>query len=706
VRSPRTLLAPAVALSMLVACTESGPDQPFTLEPASVAVNLVFSAGATAGGPRSAYLKTDQISLKFSAGSSIRDERAMAYAPADTETHLPMYVSLRQSTEELQLNVELRAANDLVFRGTATAELRVGRTTTVTVTLDPVVAGVVGPDGLPVLTAYGQSLKLSGAAIFATGDTIDASAASWTGLDPAIASIDEEGTVVARSDGTARAIAHFESFSDTVEVVVRAEVASVTVTPSGQMIPVGSQTTYTAILRDSNGNPITGRTVNWSTTDPDILTIDQNGTAKAVGLGNALVIATVSNAAGDVPASTVPGAPLTEDLTVVLTTSPITATFGAGVYPNGGSTDTWFEWAPVSTAAQPSLTVTRNIGAGVIRVPIGTTVQGLLPATSYTVKVVATNSAGRHESEGIFFTTGLVPPTVKTTPATGPTPPTVTLNGTANANGSPTTVWFEWGADPTNATNRTPEQTIQGFSTANITDMVPSGPVGSTWYFRIVARNAGGTVAGAFLPWTVLPGPPPATPVVTTIPASISTTFVTLLGEVNPSGWATNGWFEWGTDPLLSTFTATSKVSLGSNIGPQPLSTGITGLVPNATYYYRAAGENTWGFVRGSILSFVAPPDPNVDPPDATTLSPTLTGDKVVLNGSGNPNGSAAEAWFEYGTDPTLSVFSTTAVQSIGSGTGTVTFSAPFTGPAAPVRYYRAVVRNAGGTTRGAIVTF
>lgn len=703
--SPRALLAPAVLLSILAACTDSGPDQPFTLEPASVTVNLEFASNLTAGGPQSAYLKTDRINLKFAAGTSVRDERAMEFEPGASATHLPMYVSLRQPTEELDLNVELRASNDLVFRGTATAVLRVGRTTTMNVTLVPVVAGVVGPDGLPVLTAYGDQLQLSGAAVFATGDTIDASAASWTGLDPAIATITGTGTVTARSDGIARVIAHFQDFADTVQVEVRAQVTNVTVTPIGQTIPVGSQTTFTAVLKDSNGNPITGRSVSWSTNDPAILSIDQNGQARAVGLGSTRVIATVSGATGEAPATTVPGAPLTEDLRVVLT-SPNTATFDAGVHPNGGSTDTWFEWAPVSTAAQPTVTLKRNIGAGVLRIPVETAVQGLRPATSYTVKVIATNSAGRHESESIFFTTGLAPPTVKTVSATGLTSPTVNLNGTVNANGSTTTVWFEWGADPSTATNKTPEQTVQGFNTTVLTATVPNGPVGSKWYFRIVGRNAGGTATGEFLSWTALPGPPEVPPQVTTLAASITPSMATLRGEVNPSGWATMGWFEWGADPQLSSYSTTTKSSLGAGSAPQPLSSGVTGLVPNGTYYFRAVAENPWGLVRGGILSFVAPPDPNVDPPEAATLPATLAGDMSVLNGSGNPNGSPAEAWFEYGTDPTLSVFSTTAVQSIGSGTGTVTFSSPVTGPAAPVRYYRAVVRNAGGTTRGVIMTY
>jgi hypothetical protein len=70
------------------------------------------------------------------------------------------------------------------------------------------------------------------------------------------------------------------------------------------------------------------------------------------------------------------------------------------------------------------------------------------------------------------------------------------------------------------------------------------------------------------------------------------------------------------------------------------------------------------------------------------------------------PNGSAATAWFEYGTDPTLSVFTSTMMQAVGSGNASVAYSANVTGLLLyqQTYYFRAVVRNAHGTTRGAIV--
>jgi hypothetical protein len=332
--------------------------------------------------------------------------------------------------------------------------------------------------------------------------------------------------------------------------------------------------------------------------------VDQTGMARAVGVGNARIIATVSAKDGEATASGAPGPPLTEDLTVTLGSSPITAVFGAGVYPNGGRTDTWFEWAPVSTAAQLSLTLTRDIGAGLLRVPVGTTVQGLLPATTYEVRVVAMNSAGRHQSEAVFFTTGLAPPSVKTLPASGPTPPFVTVNGIANANGSPGTVWFEWGADSTAATNTTTPRSISGAASNAVIASVPSGPVGSTWYYRIVASNAAGTARGEFLSWTTQITPA-ASPLATTNPASAQGDLkATLNGTAVPNGSAATAWFEYGTDPTLSVFTSTMMQAVGSGNASVAYSANVTGLLLyQQTYYFRAVVRNAHGTTRGAIVA-------------------------------------------------------------------------------------------------------
>ena len=81
--------------------------------------------------------------------------------------------------------------------------------------------------------------------------------------------------------------------------------------------------------------------------------------------------------------------------------------------------------------------------------------------------------------------------------------------------------------------------------------------------------------------------------------------------------------------------------------------------------------------------------------------------DRAVLNGTVHPNGSAADAWFEYGTDPALPTWTATPRQAKQSVTTSISFRtsvhglSPYT-----TYYYRAVASNRFGTQRGDIRTF
>lgn len=105
-------------------------------------------------------------------------------------------------------------------------------------------------------------------------------------------------------------------------------------------------------------------------------------------------------------------------------------------------------------------------------------------------------------------------------------------------------------------------------------------------------------------------GPSPVTR-----PATLVTTnSATLQGTLNPNGAASAASFEWGTDPTLATSQVINAGTTNASTAPESISAGITGLLPGATYYYRARGTNADSTVpqRGAILSF-ATIDPDAD---------------------------------------------------------------------------------------------
>ncbi len=83
------------------------------------------------------------------------------------------------------------------------------------------------------------------------------------------------------------------------------------------------------------------------------------------------------------------------------------------------------------------------------------------------------------------------------------------------------------------------------------------------YFFRLSAQNAGGTVAGATYTFTTnsTPPVPAAPPTVSTLSAAdIARTTATVNGIVNPNGYATSYWFEYGENNDLGEATALHAV--------------------------------------------------------------------------------------------------------------------------------------------------
>jgi hypothetical protein len=94
-------------------------------------------------------------------------------------------------------------------------------------------------------------------------------------------------------------------------------------------------------------------------------------------------------------------------------------------------------------------------------------------------------------------------------------------------------------------------------------------------------------------------------------------------------------------------------------------------------------------------------------PTVATLPATNVASMSATLNGTVNPNGSAASAYLEWGTDNTLSTFSTTASLAAGSGKDDVSVTADLAGLSANTTYYyRIVGENSAGAQLGSILSF
>jgi len=385
--------------------------------------------------------------------------------------------------------------------------------------------------------------------------------------------------------------------------------------------------------------------------------------------------------------------------------SQTSATLNGSVNPNGASTNAWFEYG--TTYSLGSQTSSQSVGSGTSNTSTNYSVSGLSNNTTYYFRAVAQNNYGTaYGSILSFTTTGNVgsAPSVSTNSATSISQTSATLNGSVNPNGASTNAWFEYGTTYSLGSQTSSQSVGSGTSNTSTNYSVSGLSNNTTYYFRAVAQNNYGTAYGSILSFTTTGNSGGCSPIVTSNSASfITENSTSLLGYINPNGYTTEAWFEYGTNSSLGTRTSYQTFYSYSS---QDLIRYVSSLTPNTTYYYRAAAQNSCGTVYGSTLSFTTTGSTNLS--TVNTLLATNVGlSYATLNGSVNPGNSDATSWFEYGTDSYLSTYSITSSANTGSGNYLRSISAPVSGLASNVNYYfRAVARNNMGTVKGSILSF
>lgn len=115
----------------------------------------------------------------------------------------------------------------------------------------------------------------------------------WASRNPAVVSVDSTGLITAQDLGEVVILVDHKKAMDSVIVrVVPVPVASVSVT-GADSISLGDTTVYVATALDSVGEPLLGRTVEWSSTAPAVAVPDANGEAVGLAIGFTDITATI-----------------------------------------------------------------------------------------------------------------------------------------------------------------------------------------------------------------------------------------------------------------------------------------------------------------------------------------------------------------------------------------------------------------------------
>jgi hypothetical protein len=289
-------------------------------------------------------------------------------------------------------------------------------------------------------------------------------------------------------------------------------------------------------------------------------------------------------------------------------------------------------------------------------------------------------------------------PSVTTNAATSVSQTGATLGGSVNPHGSSTNAYFEWGTTTSYGSTTFTQNVGSGTTSVPYSVSLGSLVCATTYHYRGVASNSGGTGFGGDQSFTTSSCPVTAPSVTTNAATSVGQTGATLGGSVNPHGSSTNAYFEWGTTTSYGSTTFTQNVGSGTTSVPYSVSLGS--LVCATTYHYRGAASNTGGTGFGGDQSFTTSSCP-VTAPTVTTNAATGVGKTgATLGGSVNPHGSSTNAYFEWGT--TTSYGSTTFTQSVGSGTSAIPYSVSLGSLVCATTYhYRGAASNSGGTGFG-----
>src|SRR5688572_7556983 len=157
--------------------------------------------------------------------------------------------------------------------------------------------------------AVGSTLPLSAEALDGSGKALEGRRMAWASSDRTIATVSNDGVVTGVATGTVQIAASIEGKSAIAEIAVNpTPVASVRLTPSSRDLLVGQAVQLSAQPLDTQGNPLTGRPVTFTTSNPAVASVSAVGVVTALSSGSAIITATSEgkNAVATITASTVP----------------------------------------------------------------------------------------------------------------------------------------------------------------------------------------------------------------------------------------------------------------------------------------------------------------------------------------------------------------------------------------------------------------
>jgi pimeloyl-ACP methyl ester carboxylesterase len=375
------------------------------------------------------------------------------------------------------------------------------------------------------------------------------------------------------------------------------------------------------------------------------------------------------------------------------------------VNPKSSTGAVYFYWGTDPTMTAYSSYWAGNVVANGGTQSFSTQLSGLLTSTTYYFQTVFYNSSSGTYQYGAVLDFATLSTTTVTKAASIITSSAALLNGTVNPNSSTGSVYFYWGTDPTMtvyssywAGNVVANGTTQSFST-QLSGLLTS----TTYYFQTVFYNSS---SGTYQYGTVLNFATLLTATVTKAASVITSSAALLNGTVNPNSSTGAVYFYWGTDPTMTVYSSYWAGNVVANGKTQSFSTQLSGLLASTNYYFQTVFYNSSSgtYQFGAVLKLKT-----LSTTTATKAASAITSSAATLNGTVNPNSSTGAVYFYWGTDPTMTVYSSYWAGNVVANGSTQVFSTQLSGLTTSTTYYFKTVfyNSSNGTYQyGAVLNF
>lgn len=238
------------------------------------------------------------------------------------------------------------------------------------------------------------------------------------------------------------------------------------------------------------------------------------------------------------------------------------------------------------------------------RQTVSARITGLTPSTTYHYHVAVSGQGGTTTSSDTLFTTLPPEPDLTTDPATDVTATSVTLHGTVNPHGLPTTCVFEFGPSPAYGDEEPCDpEPGNGDQSVQVSAAIDATP-GTVLHYHLVATNANGSYSGPD-ETVVIPAAIPPT-IANTMVQTIARPTATGAATVNPNGSPTQCWFESGSQRIPCNPEPGDGTSPVAVTAPIP----VFGAIISFRVVASNAGGTTYGPQVGMGVFWVPPPRP------------------------------------------------------------------------------------------------